>query len=56
MLITTYMGVLNQNVPDELLSRFNEAARGKFGDKKGCKRTALIEAIETWLKATKGKK
>lgn len=50
MLITTYMGVLNQNIPDELLNKFNEAAREKFGDKKGCKRSALIEAIENWIK------
>ncbi len=48
-----FMGVLNQNVPDALLADFNEAARRKFGDRKGCKRQALIEAMEDWLKRAK---
>ncbi|VVB66062.1 Uncharacterised protein [Candidatus Gugararchaeum adminiculabundum] len=47
------MAVLNQNLPDDLTSKFNEAAREKFGDKKGCKRSALIEAIGDWLKKEK---
>ena len=44
------MYVLNQNLPDELLSKFYEKARNKFGNKKGNKRTALIEAMQEWTK------
>jgi hypothetical protein len=44
------MGALNQNIPDELSNKFYDAARRKFGDKKGCKRLALIEAMEDWVK------
>lgn len=44
------MSVLNQNLPDDLLKEFYEKARNKFGDKKGSKRTALIEAIQEWTK------
>ncbi len=42
------MSALNQNLPDELLNKFNQSARKKFGDKKGSKRTALIEAMREW--------
>ena len=34
---------------------FFTVARQKFGDKKGCKRTALIEAIQEWVKKEKQK-
>lgn len=47
------MAVLNQNVPDDVMKKFNESARAKFGDKKGSKHLALIEAIEDWLKKEK---
>jgi len=47
------MGVINQNVSDEILNKFYEKARKKFGDKKGCKQKALIEAIESWTKKQK---
>jgi len=47
------MATLNQNVPDDLLNDFNHLARKKFGDKKGSKRSALIEAIEDWVKKNK---
>jgi hypothetical protein len=47
------MGVINQNVPGELLTKFNNKARSKFGDKKGCKQKALIQAIEQWNKQNK---
>lgn len=47
------MGALNQNLPDELLTKFYEKARNKFGDKKGSKRTALIEAMQEWIKKQK---
>ncbi len=50
------MSVLNQNIPDEILNEFNNLARKKFGDKKGCKRSALIEAINDWLKKEKQRK
>ena len=50
------MGVVNQNLPDEILKEFYEKARAKFGDKKGSKRTALIEAIQEWTKKEKQKK
>lgn len=44
------MGILHQNIPDDLLNDFNNAAREKFGDKKGTKRSALLEAISDWVK------
>ena len=44
------MAIVNQDIPDELLGKFYNAARLKFGDRKGCKRSALIEAIQGWLK------
>ena len=44
------MGVINQNIEDKLLNEFYEKARQKFGDKKGCKQKALIEAIQNWNK------
>ena len=47
------MGALNQNIPDDILNSFNDAARNKFGDKKGSKRTALIEALKDWVKKNK---
>lgn len=47
------MSVLNQNLPDGLVSEFYEIARKKFGDKKGCKRSALIEAIGEWVRREK---
>ena len=47
------MGVINQNVPDKLLSEFYDKARSKFGDKKGCKQKALIQAIQQWNKQNK---
>jgi len=47
------MGALNQNLPDELLNEFYQKARQKFGDKKGSKRTALIEAMHQWIKKQK---
>jgi hypothetical protein len=47
------MAVLNQNIPDDLMGRFYDVARRKFGDKKGCKRQALIEAMEGWLRQEK---
>ena len=50
------MGILNQNIPDDLLEDFYKAAREKFGDKKGCKRKALLEAIGDWLKKEGGSK
>lgn len=43
------MAVLHQNIPDDLLSEFSETAREKFGDKKGAKHSALLEAIREWL-------
>ncbi len=49
------MGVLNQNIPDETMAKFNELARNKFGDKKGSKRQALIEAMTDWIKNQKKK-
>lgn len=50
------MGVINQNIPDELLIEFYEKARQKFGDKKGIKQKALIEAIQDWTKKEKTKR
>ena len=50
------MTILNQNLPDELLNQFYGKARNKFGDKKGSKRTALLEAIQDWVKKEKGNK
>ena len=53
------MAVLHQNVPDKLLDDFSKAAREKFGDKKGSKHSALLEAMDDWLKkvsANKAKK
>jgi len=47
------MGALNQNIPDELLNDFYEKARKKFGDKKGCKQKALIEAMQNWANKNK---
>lgn len=47
------MGAVNQNIPDETLNKFYNLARKKFGDKKGCKREALIEAIDDWIKNNK---
>ena len=47
------MGAVNQNLPDDILSEFYHKARQKFGDKKGSKRTALIEAIQEWTKRQK---
>ena len=47
------MGLVHQDIPEELLSNFNDKARKKFGDKKGCKRAALIEAIQAWVKEPK---
>jgi len=47
------MGAVNQNLPDDLLAKFYEKARAKFGDKKGSKRTALIEAMQEWTKKQK---
>lgn len=44
------MATINQRLPDELLVRVHKVAREKFGDKKGCKRLAYIEAMETWVK------
>lgn len=44
------MSIVNQNLPDEILKEFYNKAREKFGDKKGSKRTALIEAIQEWTK------
>ena len=34
----------------QLLDDFYKSAREKFGDKKGCKRNALLEAMQDWLK------
>jgi hypothetical protein len=48
------MGAVNQDIPDEILNDFYNAARKKFGDKKGCKRSAMIEAIQDWTKKEKG--
>jgi len=50
------MSIVNQNIPDDLLNEFNKKARNKFGDKKGSKRTALIEAIQEWTKKAKQNK
>lgn len=50
------MAILNQNIPDNLLDDFYNAAREKFGDKKGCKRSALLEAMQDWLKKESGSK
>ena len=47
------MGTINQNVDDKLLYEFYNKARNKFGDKKGCKQKALIEAIQQWNKQNK---
>jgi hypothetical protein len=47
------MGVINQNIEDKLLQEFYEKARSKFGDKKGCKQKALIQAIQNWIKKEK---
>jgi hypothetical protein len=47
------MGTINQNVEDKLLIEFYNKARNKFGDKKGCKQKALIEAIQQWNKKNK---
>ena len=44
------MAIVNQDIPDDLLNKFYNAARFKFGDRKGCKRAALIEAIQGWIK------
>ena len=49
------MPVINQNIPDTLLADFNKIARKKFGDKKGAKREALIEALENWVKKENSK-
>ena len=49
------MGVINQNIEDELLKKFYDKARSKFGDKKGCKQKALIQAIENWTKKERKK-
>jgi len=47
------MSVINQNIEDKLLSEFYDKARNKFGDKKGCKQKALIQAIDQWNKQNK---
>jgi hypothetical protein len=47
------MGTINQNIEDKLLTEFYNKARNKFGDKKGCKQKALIEAIQQWNKINK---
>ena len=47
------MGVINQNIEDKLLKEFYDKARTKFGDKKGCKQKALIQAITNWTKNNK---
>lgn len=45
------MAILHQNIPDPLLSEFNDKARKKFGDKKGSKHSAVIEALQDWVKS-----
>jgi hypothetical protein len=50
------MGAVNQDIPDEILNEFYNAARKKFGDKKGCKRSAMIEAITEWTKKERTRK
>jgi len=49
------MAILNQNIPDETINDFNKLAREKFGDKKGSKHSALLEAINDWIKKQKKK-
>jgi len=44
------MGRINQNIDDDLERRFKEAARKKFGDKKGALKFAFEEAVRDWLK------
>lgn len=48
------MAILHQNVPDNVFKEFSEAARKKFGDKKGSKHSALLEAIDDWVKKANG--
>ena len=47
------MGLIHQNISDDILQEFNDEARRKFGDKKGCKRMALVEAIQNWTRSQK---
>jgi len=44
------LGRVNQNIDDNLERRFKEAARKKFGDKKGALKFAFEEAVRDWLK------
>lgn len=46
------MGRINQVIDDKLEAEFREAARNKFGDKKGSLKKAFKEAVEMWIAAT----
>ncbi len=47
------MGRINQVIDDKLEAEFREAARKKFGDKKGSLKKAFKEAVEMWIAANK---
>lgn len=45
------MGRLNIYLPDDLEERFRKEAGRRFGAKKGSLGKAIVEAVESWIKA-----
>lgn len=44
------MVIMNQDIPDHIIDKFNQISMLKFGYMKGSKKKALVEALKEWIR------